>query len=299
VVIRPATNADAESIWEIFSVVVAGRDSYAFHPKTARAEGVGYWFGKDVTSAVAEDEGRVVGIYKLIPNRPGLGSHVANASFMVHPHVAGRGVGHALGDACLREARRQGYDAMQFNFVVSTNTRAVALWQRLGFAIVGTIPEAFQHGRLGLVDAYVMHRFLEDIVLTFAEPDASRGPGPCAYLVMADDQRRIAVLESAAGVRLPGGTANSSESEREAALRRTWEQCAIEAVVDRRLGRANHDLPSGEAVVSSTFFLARAEGTAVSAPQHPTRWLSPEEAERAVSYQSHAWAIACWRRLHV
>jgi ribosomal protein S18 acetylase RimI-like enzyme len=109
---------------------------------------------------VAEDNGRVIGMYKLIPNRIGRGSHVANASFMVDPAAQGRGAGRALGEHCLNEARRQGYDAMQFNFVISTNTAGVSLWQKLGFQIVGTLPKAFAHATLGRVDAYVMHRVL-------------------------------------------------------------------------------------------------------------------------------------------
>jgi ribosomal protein S18 acetylase RimI-like enzyme len=90
---------------------------------------------------------------------------VANASFMVDPGHAGRGVGKAIGLHCLREARRAGFLAMQFNFVVSTNTRAVALWQKLGFEIVGRVPKAFRHLEQGLVDVYVMHRLLDDIEL--------------------------------------------------------------------------------------------------------------------------------------
>ena len=110
---------------------------------------------------VAEDEARVVGMYKLVPNQPGLGSHVANASFMVAPGSSGKGAGRQMGLHCLDEARRRGFRAMQFNFVVSTNARAVALWQSLGFAIVGTLPGAFRHRDLGYVDAYVMYRPLE------------------------------------------------------------------------------------------------------------------------------------------
>jgi len=114
---------------------------------------------------VAEDEGRVVAMYKLVPNRRDRGSPVANASFMVDPDHAGRGVGKAIGLHCLREARRAGFLAMQFNFVVSTNTRAVALWQKLGFEIVGRVPNAFRHSERGLVDVYVMYRSLDDIEL--------------------------------------------------------------------------------------------------------------------------------------
>ena len=105
---------------------------------------------------------QVVGTYLLKANQPGLGSHVANAGYMVDSREAGRGVGRALCEHSLEEARRAGFLAMQFNFVVSTNTRAVALWQAMGFRIAGTLPRAFRHQTLGLVDAYVMHRFLED-----------------------------------------------------------------------------------------------------------------------------------------
>jgi GNAT superfamily N-acetyltransferase len=99
-------------------------------------------------------------MYKLVANHPDLGSHVANASFMVDPAWQGKGAGRQLGEHCLAEARRAGFLAMQFNFVVSTNRSAVALWQNLGFAIVGTLPKVYRHRELGLVDAYVMHRFL-------------------------------------------------------------------------------------------------------------------------------------------
>jgi len=99
-------------------------------------------------------------MYKIVANQRGLGSHVANASFMVDPSCSGRGIGRQMGEHCLEEARRLGYLAMQFNFVVSTNGAAVALWQKLGFAIVGTVPKAFRHSTLGYVDTYVMYRSL-------------------------------------------------------------------------------------------------------------------------------------------
>jgi L-amino acid N-acyltransferase YncA len=158
--IRPAGAADADAIWEIFRKVVEPGDTYTFTADTTESEAVAYFLGAGITSFVAEDEGGVVGMYKLIPNRIGRGSHVSNASFMVDPAAHGRGIGRALGEHCLEQARRQGYDAMQFNFVVSTNTAGVALWKKLGFAIVGTLPKAFRHATLGDVDAYVMHRFL-------------------------------------------------------------------------------------------------------------------------------------------
>jgi L-amino acid N-acyltransferase YncA len=158
--IRRAVASDAPAIWRIFQAVVAPGDTYSFTPDTTEKDAVAYFLGPGITAFVAEDEGRVIGMYKLIPNRIGRGSHVSNASFMVDPAAQGRGAGRALGEHCLNEARRQGYDAMQFNFVVSTNTAGVALWKKLGFEIVGTIPKAFDHATLGKVDAFVMHRFL-------------------------------------------------------------------------------------------------------------------------------------------
>ena len=158
--IRKAELADAVAIAKIFSAVVATGDTYSFDAGTADADAAAYFLGKGIVTYVAADEGQVVGVYKLIPNQTGRGAHVANASFMVRPSAQGKGVGRALGEHCLEEARRQGYEAMQFNFVVSTNVAAVELWKRLGFNVVGTLPKAFDHAVLGKVDAYVMHRFL-------------------------------------------------------------------------------------------------------------------------------------------
>jgi len=101
-----------------------------------------------------------VGTYLLKPNQPGQGSHVANCGYMVARAASGRGIGEAMCRHSLEEARRLGFRAMQFNFVVSTNTRAVALWKKCGFSVVGTVPQAFRHPTLGLVDAHVMHRLL-------------------------------------------------------------------------------------------------------------------------------------------
>ena len=159
--IRRATAADAGDIWRIFHAVVAGGDTYTFLPDTPREEAEAYFLGPRMASWVIEDgSGRVIGMYKLIPNHGGLGSHVANASFMVDPAAQGSGAGRAMGEHCLEQARLAGYESMQFNFVVSTNSAAVELWKKLGFQIVGTLPKAFRHAALGDVDAYVMYRFL-------------------------------------------------------------------------------------------------------------------------------------------
>jgi L-amino acid N-acyltransferase YncA len=157
------TEGDFDAVWSIFHDVVATGDSYVFAAETARDAAIAYFFGPGIISRVAERDGQVVGMYKLIPNRIDRGNHVANASFMVAPSANGCGVGRELGEDCLREAKRAGFEAMQFNFVVSTNTAAVTLWQKLGFAIVGTLPRVFRHATLGFVDAYVMHRSLDDV----------------------------------------------------------------------------------------------------------------------------------------
>lgn len=158
--IRPASAADFPAMWAIFHDVVADEATYVFTADTPREVAHAYWCGPGVTAFVAEDDGAVVAMYKLIPNQAGLGAHVANASFMVAPRSSGRGIGRLLGQHCLDTARAAGYLAMQLNFVVSTNTAAVALWQSLGFAIVGTLPQVLRHRERGLVDAFVMHRFL-------------------------------------------------------------------------------------------------------------------------------------------
>jgi L-amino acid N-acyltransferase YncA len=160
--IRDADDQDAEAIWQIFQAVVAGGDTYVFAPDTPREEAIAYWFSPTTRTYVAAIASRVVGTYILRPNRPGLGSHVANAAFMVSPDARGLGIGRTMGEHCLAEARGLGYRAMQFNFVVSTNESAVRLWEQLGFRKVGTLPGAFRHCSKGFVDAYVMFQSLED-----------------------------------------------------------------------------------------------------------------------------------------
>jgi len=158
--LRRAEDADRDALWEIFRVVVAAGDTYAFDPAISREEALAYWMHTANRCFVAEQDGKIVGTYILRANQPGLGSHVANAAFMVAPGARKLGVGRAMGEHCLDEARREGFRAMQFNFVVSTNESAVRLWQRLGFEIVGTLPGAFRHREKGYVDAYVMFRSL-------------------------------------------------------------------------------------------------------------------------------------------
>jgi len=156
--IREATAGDRDAIWDIFREVVTARDTYAFDPGMSRHDALGYWFQADTRTYVAESRGRILGTYILRPNQSGGGSHVANAAFMVAPDARGQGIGRAMAEHCLSEARLLGFRAMQFNFVVSTNDSAVRLWQKLGFNIVGTLPGAFHHPEKGYVDVYVMFR---------------------------------------------------------------------------------------------------------------------------------------------
>ncbi|MCG2583713.1 GNAT family N-acetyltransferase [Massilia sp. TS11] len=161
-VIRPALPADFPAMWDIFRDVVAAGDTYAFDVDTPAAVAEAYWFGPGILSCVIEHKGAVVGMYKLCQNAVGRGNHVANASFMVSPRARGLGIGRLLGEHCLDAAREAGYLAMQFNYVVSSNAPAVALWESLGFQVVGTLPLAFRHARRGYVDALVMYRTLSD-----------------------------------------------------------------------------------------------------------------------------------------
>jgi L-amino acid N-acyltransferase YncA len=161
--VRPGTNADHDAIWNIFHEIVVAGDTYAFDPNLSREEALAYWFRDDTHTYVAEKNGGVVGTYILRPNQSGPGSHVANAAFMVASDAQSSGVGRRMAEHCLSEARRMGFRAMQFNFVVSTNTAAIHLWKQLGFKIVGALPGAFRHPEKGYVDVYVMFRsLLED-----------------------------------------------------------------------------------------------------------------------------------------
>ena len=163
ILVRPATDADFDAMWDIFHTHVAAGETYPFDPDTPKSACHDYWFGPGVSTSVAvTGRARLLGMYRLVPNQVGLGAHVANASYMVSPAAQGVGVGLLLGRHSLDEARRLGYLAMQFNLVVSTNVAAIVLWKKIGFTIVGTLPRAFRHARLGYVDAHVMYQLLDD-----------------------------------------------------------------------------------------------------------------------------------------
>ena len=140
--------------------VIRAGETFALPRDMTKGDALAHWFAPDRTVFVADDEGQVVGTYYLRANRPGPGAHVANAGFMVANGANGRGLGRALCEHALAAAKARGFAAMQFNFVVASNERAVRLWQHLGFAIIGRAPDAFQHPALGFTDLLVMFRKL-------------------------------------------------------------------------------------------------------------------------------------------
>ena len=160
--IRDACAEDWVTIWPFLHTIVAAGETYAYDREMTEDEARRIWMvGSPGRTIVAvDDDGTVVGTANMYANRTGPGSHVASASFMVDPARAGRGAGRALGEAMLAWARANDFRAVQFNAVVETNERAVGLWRSLGFAVIGTVPEAFAHPTHGYVGLHVMHRFL-------------------------------------------------------------------------------------------------------------------------------------------
>jgi L-amino acid N-acyltransferase YncA len=159
-IIRPARAEDGPAIWSILEPTIRAGETYALDPAMPREMAIAYWLGADRETFVAEDDGTIVGTYYLRANQPGNGRHVANCGYMTLAAATGRGVARRMGEHSIERARARGFRAMQFNFVVSVNRRAVALWQSLGFEIVGRLPEAFDHPTHGFVDALVMFRSL-------------------------------------------------------------------------------------------------------------------------------------------
>ena len=156
-----AQPTDWPEIWRVFHAVVATGDTYPFPPDMSEEDARAVWMksgGREATF-VARAADRIVGTAYIRPNQPGLGDHVANGGWMIHPESQGQGLGRRFAEYVIDEARRRGYTGMQFNSVVSTNTAAVALWESLGFEIVGTVPDAFRHPS-GLVPVHVMYRRL-------------------------------------------------------------------------------------------------------------------------------------------
>lgn len=158
--IRRATPADAPAIWAMLEPVIRGGETYALPRDMSATDALAYWMAPHHTVFIAHLANDAVGTYYLRANQLGGGAHVANAGYVTAQDFGGRGVAEGMCRHSMEEAKAQGYAAMQFNCVVRSNEHAVRLWHRLGFATVGTLPRAFDHPRLGRIDAFVMYREL-------------------------------------------------------------------------------------------------------------------------------------------
>ena len=158
-VIRAFASADWAQLWPILQATNQGGDTFAFAPDSSESDMQHAWIDVPAATFVAcAEDGSLLGSYFLKPNQPGLGSHVCNAGYVVAHAARGRGTAAAMCEHSQREASARGFLAMQFNFVVSTNERAVRLWKRMGFVVIGTVPSGFRHRALGLVDALIMYK---------------------------------------------------------------------------------------------------------------------------------------------
>ncbi|WP_262057099.1 GNAT family N-acetyltransferase [Streptomyces sp. STR69] len=158
--IREAAADDWPRIWPFWHRIVAAGDTYTWARDTSEEAARALWTSPPKRVYVAEDEnGTIVGSAFVTPNYGGPAARIANAGFMVDPDHGGRGIGRALAEHILTAARDQGFRGMVFNAVVETNP-AVKLWLSLGFTILGTVPDAFDHPRDGRVGLHIMYRSL-------------------------------------------------------------------------------------------------------------------------------------------
>ena len=158
--IRLARHEDRDAVWRILQPMIRAGETYALPSDMSEADALAYWMGDERETFVAEEGGVILGTYYLRPNQLGGGAHVANCGYVTAPEATGRGVARRMCEHSLQQARDRGFRAMQFNFVVATNERAVRLWHSLGFETVGRLPLAFLHPRHGYTDALVMFRAL-------------------------------------------------------------------------------------------------------------------------------------------
>ncbi len=158
--IRNATAADASAVWAVLEPVFRAGETYTIPRDISRDAALAYWFSPTHEVFVAEAEGSVLGTYYLRANQAGGGAHVCNCGYVTSARAQGQGVARQMLEHSFAHARNHGFLAMQFNFVVSTNERAIRTWERYGFAVVGRLPLAYNHPTHGLVDALVMHRTL-------------------------------------------------------------------------------------------------------------------------------------------
>jgi L-amino acid N-acyltransferase YncA len=158
--IRLATSTDHEAVWHIISNVISTGDTYVFAPDSSKEKMLNYWFSVDKKTYIAEENREILGTFYLKENQMDLGSHIVNAGYMVSENARGKGIGKAMAEFSIMEAKRLGFRGMQFNLVVKTNEKAVRLWLKMGFSIIGEIPEAYKHSEFGYVNAYIMYQKL-------------------------------------------------------------------------------------------------------------------------------------------
>ena len=159
--IHPATDSDRDAIWAILEPMIRGGETYTLPRNMSKQHALEYWFAAEKETFVWKENGEVLGTYFLKANQQGGGAHVANCGYVTSPAAQGRGIARQMCLHSLERAKGRGFRAMQFNFVVSTNERAIKLWTSLDFKIVGRLPLAFEHPVLRFVDALVMYRSLE------------------------------------------------------------------------------------------------------------------------------------------
>ncbi len=160
--IRKAIESDLDQVWQLFSEVIKTGDTYVFKPNTPKKDLKKHWFADYMETYVIEENGQILGTYIIKPNQIDLGNHIANCGYMVNPAAQGKGIGKKLCEHSLKIAKKNSYEGIQFNIVVSTNKGAVELWKKYGFEIIGTTPKGFRHAKLGFVDTYIMYKDLRE-----------------------------------------------------------------------------------------------------------------------------------------
>lgn len=158
--IREITKLDFESFWSTFSMVIQAQETYAFEPNMTLEDAYSLWCEMPLKTYVFVENDAVLGTYYIKPNAMGPSRHICNCGYMVSSEARGKGIARLMCEHSQKKAVEFGFDAMQFNSVVSTNEVAVMLWEKLGFSIIGTIPKAYRHAQLGLVDSYIMYKWL-------------------------------------------------------------------------------------------------------------------------------------------
>ncbi|BFM51303.1 GNAT family N-acetyltransferase [Marinomonas sp. THO17] len=160
--IREMTKSDFDAFWPTFAEIVAAQETYAFDPNMTQQEAYALWCESPMATYVLVENDVILGSFYIKPNAMGPSRHISNCGYMVSAHARGKGVARRMCEHSQQVARTLGFEAMQFNSVVSTNEVAVRLWEKLGFTIIGTIPKAYQHKQLGYVDSYIMFKWLLD-----------------------------------------------------------------------------------------------------------------------------------------